>query len=46
MSGYSANRYGSIFDGVSYTEKEYDYALQQGVPTLGFILADSGSMAT
>jgi hypothetical protein len=29
--------------GLSYTEKEYDYALSQQVPTLGFILDDSAS---
>ncbi|WP_439826780.1 DUF4062 domain-containing protein [Aeromonas caviae] len=37
-----ANRYGSVTDeGISYTEKEYDYAVSQGVPTLGFVLDDS-----
>jgi hypothetical protein len=35
-----AHRYGSVVDGLSYTEKEYDYAVQQGVPTLGFIISD------
>lgn len=31
-----ANRYGSADDdGVSYTEKEYDYAVAQGVPAIG-----------
>ena len=31
-----ANRYGSVTDeGVSYTEKEYDYAVSQGAPNLG-----------
>lgn len=34
-----ANRYGSVTDeGISYTEKEYDYAVSKGVPTLGFVL--------
>jgi hypothetical protein len=33
-----ANRYGSMVDGISYTEKEYDYAISKGVPTLGFVL--------
>ncbi len=33
-----AHRYGSIVEGISYTEKEYDYALQQGVPAIGFII--------
>ena len=35
-----ANRYGTIFDGVSYTEREYDYAVERGVPVLGFVLDD------
>jgi len=31
-------RYGSIaLDGISYTEKEYDYALKSGIPILAFI---------
>ncbi len=29
--------------GLSYTEKEYDYALSKGIPTLGFILDESVS---
>ncbi len=34
-----ANRYGSVTDdGISYTEKEYDYALTQNIPTLCFII--------
>lgn len=34
-----ANRYGSVTEeGISYTEKEYDYARSQGVPCLGFVL--------
>ena len=32
------NRYGSMAGGVSYTEKEYDYAVSKGVPALGFIV--------
>ncbi|QQE11164.1 DUF4062 domain-containing protein [Planctomycetota bacterium] len=37
----TAHRYGSVTDeGISYTEKEYDYACEQGVPTLGFIIDD------
>lgn len=36
-----AHRYGSRTpDGVSFTEKEYDYAIKQGVPALGFIIED------
>jgi predicted transcriptional regulator len=35
-----AYRYGSIDpeDGISYTEKEYNYALEKGVPCLGFVI--------
>jgi hypothetical protein len=36
-----AHRYGSMDGNVSYTEKEYDYAATQGIPTLGFVLEDS-----
>lgn len=35
-----ANKYGSTVDGISYTEKEYDYAISKGVPVLGFVLKD------
>jgi len=35
-----AHRYGSVVDGLSYTEKEYDYAVLKGVPVLGFIIDD------
>lgn len=40
-----AHRYGSIVDGeeISYTEKEYDYAISKNVPILGFIIKDSES---
>ena len=39
-----ANRYGSVTDsGISYTEKEYDYAVAQGIPTLGFVLDPTSS---
>ena len=38
-SGF-VQRYGSTAeDGISYTEKEYDYAVDQGVPVLGFVIA-------
>ena len=30
-------RYGSLLDGISYTEREYDYAVKKGVPILTFI---------
>lgn len=34
-------RYGSTTpEGLSYTEKEYDYAVEQGVPVVGFVHAD------
>ncbi|SNC77645.1 protein of unknown function [Hymenobacter gelipurpurascens] len=37
-----ARRYGSIDDdGVGFTEKEYSYALEQGVPCIAFMLDDS-----
>jgi hypothetical protein len=29
------HRYGSITDGISYTRKEYEYALSQRIPVLG-----------
>ena len=35
-----AHRYGSVVDGISYTEKEYDYAVSKGVPVIGFIIED------
>jgi hypothetical protein len=39
-----AHRYGSVTsEGVSYTEKEYDYAASIGVPILGFILDSQSS---
>lgn len=40
-----AHRYGSIVpvQNVSYTEKEYDYAVSQGVPVMGFVLEDGVS---
>lgn len=34
-------RYGSVTEeGVSYTEKEYDYALELGIPIMGFVPAE------
>lgn len=42
-----ANRYGSVTDeGVSYTEKEYDYAVSKDIPTLGFILDSDAKWPT
>jgi hypothetical protein len=36
-----AGRYGSLSaKGISYTEMEYDYAVEAGVPILGFVLAN------
>ena len=35
-----AHRYGSTVGGISFTEKEYDYAVAQGVPVLGFVIAE------
>ncbi|GEM_PF-4256493 len=35
-------RYGSLVkEGISYTEKEYDYALSIGIPILSFVASDS-----
>jgi len=34
-----AQKYGSVMEnGISYTEREYDYAIEKGVPVLGFII--------
>jgi hypothetical protein len=39
-----AHRYGSTTDeGVSYTEKEYDYAVSKGIPVLGFVIDDKAA---
>jgi nucleoside 2-deoxyribosyltransferase len=41
-----AGRYGSQGpDGISFTEMEYDYAIAQGKPAIGFVHADPGSIA-
>lgn len=38
-------RYGSTTaEGISYTEKEYDYAVEVGLPILGFVHGDPGSI--
>lgn len=38
------HRYGSeTEDGISYTEKEYDYASSLSVPTLGFVISENAS---
>lgn len=34
-------RYGSMTEeGISYTEMEYDYAVELGIPVMGFVIAD------
>src|SRR5690349_13368931 len=33
-----AHRYGSLDGNISFTEKEYDYAVSQGVPAMGFVI--------
>lgn len=38
-----AHRFGSMDKKTSYTEKEYDYAIQKGIPTLGFIIESKAS---
>ena len=39
------NRYGSTDEsGISYTEKEYDYAVQKGLPVLAFIHSNPDSL--
>ena len=39
-----AHRYGSTTsEGISYTEKEYDYAVSKGIPVLGFVIDDSAT---
>lgn len=38
----AGSRYGSVTDdGISYTEKEYDYATSRGIPALGFVIDSS-----
>lgn len=41
-----AHRYGSIVDGISYTEKEYDYAISKNIPVLRFIIEDNATWPT
>ena len=39
-----AHRYGSLDDdGTGYTEKEYDYAVEKGLPIMGFVIDSSAS---
>ncbi|WP_050563522.1 DUF4062 domain-containing protein [Rhizobium leguminosarum] len=35
-----AERYGSMLDGKSYTQMEYEYATAKGIPVVAFLLAD------
>lgn len=40
-----AGRYGTLTsDGISYTEKEYDYAVEKGIPVLAFLKRDIESI--
>ncbi|MEZ0167018.1 DUF4062 domain-containing protein [Kineococcus sp. LSe6-4] len=40
-----AGRYGSVDeDGISYTEREYDYAIAHGIPVLAFVHNDPGAL--
>jgi len=42
-----AGRYGSLAkDGLSYTEKEYDYAIKKKIPVLAFLHKDPGKIAS
>ena len=41
-----AHRYGSMDGTISYTEKEYDYAVALRIPALGFIIQDGASWPT
>ncbi|MCH7827062.1 MAG: DUF4062 domain-containing protein [Bacteroidetes bacterium] len=38
-----AFRYGSLAGEISYTEKEYDYAISKGIPVLGFLIQEGVS---
>ena len=41
-----AGRYGSLDgSGISYTEREYDYAVERGIPVLGFVHDEPGDIA-
>lgn len=38
-------RYGSMSEeGISYTEKEYDFAIERGIPVMGFVPADADAI--
>jgi Domain of unknown function (DUF4062) len=38
-----AHRYGSEIKQISYTEKEYDYAIAQGIPVISFVIDEKAS---
>lgn len=39
-------RYGSMTEeGISFTEMEYDYAIERGIPVMGFVHADTDEIA-
>lgn len=38
-----AHRYGSMEGEISYTEKEYNYAVKQRIPTLGFLIDEAAN---
>jgi hypothetical protein len=38
-----AHRYGSMTEGISYTQKEYEFAVRKGIPALGFIIDEGVS---
>ncbi|MBN9400321.1 MAG: DUF4062 domain-containing protein ['Candidatus Kapabacteria' thiocyanatum] len=41
----SAGKYGSLApDGIGYTQKEYEYALEKGIPTIAFLHGNLGSL--
>jgi len=39
------HKYGSMDGLVSYTEKEYDYAIEKEIPVLGFVIKDTAKVA-
>lgn len=41
-----AHRYGSLDKGISYTEKEYDYAVSKNIPILGFVIDDTAKWSS
>lgn len=42
-----AGKYGSTdSDGVGFTEKEYDYAVEKGIPVMSFVIRDVGKLTS